>query len=89
MSTFPQPWRSTVSHWHATDRADPLWNHNRNVPLSRAWDASSDDSECETDILIIGGGMTGAALAYFLTRSAEGKRIICVDAKDCGSGASA
>jgi len=85
MSTFPQPWNSTVSHWQATNRGpNTLWNHNR--------DASFETDTVDT--VIVGGGMMGAALSYFLTREASdkgsdaGKTIYCLDAKDCGSGAS-
>ncbi|ORY26995.1 FAD dependent oxidoreductase-domain-containing protein [Naematelia encephala] len=81
MASFPQPFISSTSHWQATNRgASSLYNHNKDTcPPSQA------------DILIIGGGMMGAALSYFLTRKGaegEGKRIILLEAKDIGSGAS-
>ncbi|ORY30770.1 FAD dependent oxidoreductase-domain-containing protein [Naematelia encephala] len=81
MSTFPQPWISTVSHWQGTNRGPgSLWLHNKTGRLPET-----------ADIVIVGAGMMGSALSYFLTRPGahgEGKRIVCLDAKDCGSGAS-
>ncbi|WWC65455.1 uncharacterized protein I303_108073 [Kwoniella dejecticola CBS 10117] len=81
MSTFPQPWVSTVSHWQATNRGPTsLYLHNAHAKLPE-----------EADILIIGAGMMGSALSYFLTRPGsygEGKKIVCVEAKDVASGAS-
>ncbi|KAK8850329.1 hypothetical protein IAR55_004246 [Kwoniella newhampshirensis] len=81
MSTFPQPWISTVSHWQATNRGPTsLYLHN-----SKATPPAS------ADVVIIGAGMAGSALSYFLTRPGaygEGKKIVCVEAKDVGSGAS-
>jgi hypothetical protein len=51
MSSFPQPWTSTVSHWQATNRgASSLWNHGREDQLP---------SEV-IDYVIIGGGITGS-----------------------------
>lgn len=41
--------------------------------------------------MIIGAGMAGSALSYFLTREnafGAGKKVVCVEAKDVGSGAS-
>jgi hypothetical protein len=97
MSTFPQPWTSTVSHWQATNRgAQSLWNHGRGAALP-----------FEADVVVVGAGMMGAALAYFLTleddldvdkegkhgkhghkHKHKGKHVVVLDAKDCGSGAS-
>ncbi|KAK8847700.1 hypothetical protein IAR55_005559 [Kwoniella newhampshirensis] len=81
MSSFPQPFISSTSHWQATNRGpSSLYNHNRTV-----------SPPSEADILIIGGGMMGSALSYFLTRQGaegDGKRVVLVEAKDIGSGAS-
>ncbi|KAK4686734.1 hypothetical protein P7C73_g3382, partial [Tremellales sp. Uapishka_1] len=79
--SFPQPFVSSTSHWQATNRGPTsLYNHNKDaIPPS------------EADILIIGGGMMGAALSYFLTRNGaegHGKKIVLVEAKDIASGAS-
>jgi hypothetical protein len=53
MSSFPQSWTSTVSHWQATNRgASSLWNQGREDPLP---------SEV-VDYVIIGGGITGSLL---------------------------
>ncbi|WWD21793.1 hypothetical protein CI109_106281 [Kwoniella shandongensis] len=81
MSSFPQPFISSTSHWQATNRGpSSLYNHNKDVsPPSHA------------DILIVGGGMMGSALSYFLTRKGaegDGKKVVLVEAKDIGSGAS-
>jgi hypothetical protein len=81
MSKFPQPWRSTVSHWQATNRG----------PSSLYGHGADDALPAEADIVLVGGGMMGAALAYFLTRdgaAGAGKRVVCVEAKDVASGAS-
>lgn len=53
MSSFPQRWTSTVSHWQATNRgASSLWNHGREDPLPRE----------VVDYVIVGGGITGSYL---------------------------
>ncbi|BEJ04386.1 hypothetical protein CcaverHIS641_0202030 [Cutaneotrichosporon cavernicola] len=79
MSKFPQPWCSTVSYWQATNRGpSSLYGHSTPPPEA-------------ADILIIGAGMMGCALSYFLTRpnsAGAGKRLVCLEAKDVASGAS-
>jgi ribulose 1,5-bisphosphate synthetase/thiazole synthase len=81
MSTFPEPWNSTVSYWQATNRGrDSLWGWNKTAPLP-----------AEADIVIVGAGSMGSSLSYFITREGAygaGKKVVCVEAKDCGSGAS-
>lgn len=81
MSAFPQPSTSTVSHWQATNRGpDSLYGWNVDAPVPD-----------EAEIVIVGGGTMGASLAYFLTREGaegEGKRVVIVEARDVGSGAS-
>lgn len=81
MSTFPQPFISSTSHWQATNRGPgSLWGLNADAPIPES-----------ADLVIIGGGLAGCALAYFLTRpgaEGEGKRIVLLEAKDIGSGAS-
>ncbi|KAL1406256.1 hypothetical protein Q8F55_007951 [Vanrija albida] len=78
---FPQPYLSTVSHWQATNRGPTaLYGHNKDAALPAS-----------ADIVIVGGGMMGAALAYFLTRpgaAGDGKTVVCVEAKDLADGAS-
>lgn len=58
-------------------------------PLKHAMDISypSIESEIDTDILIIGGGITGALIAYKLIN--EGKKIVLVDRRDIGNGSTA
>ncbi|KAL7415205.1 FAD dependent oxidoreductase-domain-containing protein [Mrakia frigida] len=80
MSTFPQPFISTCSHWQATNKGpSSLYLINKDTPLPK-----------EADIVIVGGGMMGCALAYFLTRpggEGEGKKVVLLEAKDIASGA--
>lgn len=81
MPPFPQPFTSTTSHWQATNRGPTaLWNHGRDAPLPSS-----------ADIVVIGAGITGASLAYQLTRpggAGEGKRVVVLEARDVASGAS-
>ncbi|KAK8854966.1 hypothetical protein IAR55_003706 [Kwoniella newhampshirensis] len=80
MTTFPQPFVSTVSHWQATNRGKTsLFNHNRDKPLPID----------VVDYLVIGAGMAGASMAYHLTRPgvADGKKVVVLEAKDVASGA--
>lgn len=80
MSTFPQPFKSTVSHWQATNRGQTSLYNVDHGPLPEI-----------ADIVIVGGGIMGASLAYQLTRPGahgEGKKIVLLEAKDAGSGAS-
>ncbi|KAL7411653.1 FAD dependent oxidoreductase [Mrakia frigida] len=81
MSSWPQPFTSTVSHWQATNKGPKsLWNYGKESSLPKE----------RVDIVIIGAGMTGASLAYQLTRpgaAGEGKTILLLEAKDVASGA--
>lgn len=78
---FPQTFISTVSHWQATNRGpSALYLHNKDAALPTT-----------ADIVIVGGGMMGASLAYFLTRpggAGEKKKVVCLEAKDLADGAS-
>ncbi|WP_269235380.1 NAD(P)/FAD-dependent oxidoreductase [Flavobacterium flavigenum] len=58
-------------------------------PLKHAMNTSypSLDSDIETEILIIGGGITGALIAYQLIN--EGKKVVVVDRRDIGNGSTA
>ncbi|TXT10487.1 uncharacterized protein COLE_04421 [Cutaneotrichosporon oleaginosum] len=79
MPPFPQPFVSTTSHWQATNRGPTsLWNHGRDAPLPAS-----------ADIVIIGAGITGASLAYHLTReggAGVGKTVVVLEARDVASG---
>lgn len=62
-----------------------LYSHS-NPPLP----SLEIESGINADFLIIGAGLSGSALAYFLSRkggAAEGKRIVILEAKDVASGA--
>ncbi|TXT08636.1 hypothetical protein VHUM_02764 [Vanrija humicola] len=78
---FPQKFVSTVSHWQATNRGPTsLYLHDKDAELPAS-----------ADIVIVGGGMMGASLAYFLTRSGAAganKKVVCLEAKDLADGAS-
>ncbi|KFF03328.1 NAD(P)/FAD-dependent oxidoreductase [Flavobacterium reichenbachii] len=58
-------------------------------PLKNAMTASypSIDSDLNTTVLIIGGGITGALIAYKLIN--EGKKIVLVDRRDVSNGSTA
>jgi glycine/D-amino acid oxidase-like deaminating enzyme len=58
-------------------------------PLKHAMDISypSIDSDAATEILIIGGGITGALIAYKLIN--DGKKVIIVDRRDMCNGSTA
>ncbi|WVQ85703.1 hypothetical protein IAT38_007869 [Cryptococcus sp. DSM 104549] len=80
MSTFPQPFVSTVSHWQATNRGKAsLFGHNKEKSLPTE----------VIDYVVIGAGMAGASTAYHLTRPgiADGKSVVVLEAKDVASGA--
>jgi gamma-glutamylputrescine oxidase len=46
------------------------------------------NSDIEADVAIIGGGFTGLSSAYYLRKNSPGKRIVLLEAKTCGNGAS-
>jgi hypothetical protein len=77
MSTFPQPFISTTSHWRATNRGlSSLYGHGAAASLPT-----------HADIVIVDGGTMGASLAYFLSRreaEGNGKVVVLVEAKGCG-----
>ncbi|KAK8845644.1 hypothetical protein IAR55_006360 [Kwoniella newhampshirensis] len=81
MSTFPQPFKSSVSHWQATNRGtQSLYGYNKD-----------GKPPAQADIVIVGGGTMGASLSYFLTRDGAegaGRKVVLLEAKDIGSGAS-
>jgi len=58
-------------------------------PLKHAMETSypSIESDIETEILIIGGGITGALIAYKLIN--EGKKVVLVDRRDICNGSTA
>jgi gamma-glutamylputrescine oxidase len=46
------------------------------------------NSDIEADVAVIGGGFTGLSTAYYLRKNSPGKRIVLLEAKACGNGAS-
>jgi gamma-glutamylputrescine oxidase len=46
------------------------------------------NSDIEAEVAIIGGGFTGLSTAYYLRKNSPGKRIVLLEAKTCGNGAS-
>ncbi len=50
------------------------------------WQDRSGEAEHETDFLVVGAGISGASVAYWLAES--GQRVAVVDSGDAGSGAS-
>ncbi|KAI9634339.1 FAD dependent oxidoreductase [Dioszegia hungarica] len=89
MSSFPQTFISTVSHWQASNRGPTsLYNYGKGSSLSE-----------NAHVVIIGAGMTGersdakrkgASLAYQLINQGalpKGKKVAVLEAKDVASGA--
>ncbi|KIR36724.1 hypothetical protein I352_00035 [Cryptococcus deuterogattii MMRL2647] len=79
MSSFPQPFTSTVSHWQATNRGkSSLFDHSKEKTLP----------EHVIDYVVIGAGMAGASTAYHLIRPgvADGETVIVLEVKDVASG---
>lgn len=95
MPAFPQPFTSTVSHWQATVGTSRLFScclltlSLKNRGPTSLWNHGRDDPLPETaDYVIIGAGITGASLAYQLTRpgaAGEGKTVVVLEAKDVAS----
>jgi gamma-glutamylputrescine oxidase len=46
------------------------------------------DSDIEADVAIIGGGFAGLSAAYYLRKNSVAKRVVLLEAKTCGNGAS-
>ena len=75
----PFVWRERInvdpnrSHW---SRALP----QANPPLKRSLDA---------DVVIVGGGLTGLATAFHLREQSPDRRVVLLEARRCGNGASA
>jgi gamma-glutamylputrescine oxidase len=46
------------------------------------------NSDIEADVAVIGGGFTGLSAAYYLRKNSPGKRVVLLEAKACGNGAS-
>jgi glycine/D-amino acid oxidase-like deaminating enzyme len=42
----------------------------------------------DADVVVIGGGFTGLSAAYYLRKRLPGKRVVLLEAKSCGNGAS-
>jgi gamma-glutamylputrescine oxidase len=43
----------------------------------------------DADVVVVGGGLTGLSTALYLRERAPGKRVVLLDARRCGNGASA
>ena len=43
----------------------------------------------DTDVAVVGGGFTGLSTAYYLARGNPGRRVVVLEARSCGNGASA
>ena len=46
------------------------------------------NSDIEVDVAIVGGGFTGLSTAYYSRKNSPGKRVVLLEAKACGNGAS-
>ncbi len=46
------------------------------------------DKNIDADVAVIGGGFTGLSSAYFIRRNSPNKRVVLIEAKSCGNGAS-
>jgi gamma-glutamylputrescine oxidase len=44
--------------------------------------------DLEADVVVIGGGFTGLSTAYYLRKNLSGKKVVLLEAKSCGNGAS-
>ncbi|MGH9866189.1 MAG: NAD(P)/FAD-dependent oxidoreductase, partial [Candidatus Acidiferrales bacterium] len=45
-------------------------------------------ADIEADVAIVGGGFTGLSSAYYLRKNSPSKRVVLLEAKSCGNGAS-
>jgi glycine/D-amino acid oxidase-like deaminating enzyme len=70
--TVPNPRNGLVSHWYDE------------VPRSRPWLPGAHDA----DVCIVGAGFTGLWTAYYLKRADPGLRIVVLEARFAGFGAS-
>jgi gamma-glutamylputrescine oxidase len=46
------------------------------------------DRSIEADVAVVGGGFTGLSAAYYLRRKLPGRRVVLLEARRCGNGAS-
>lgn len=47
------------------------------------------DRPIDSDVVIIGGGLTGLSTAYYLRAQSPARRVVLLEARSCGNGASA
>ena len=72
--------------WPETPFVDPNRSYwARVLPAER----SPLVTDTDADVAVIGGGLTGLSTAYFLRRLAPGLRVVLLEARRCGNGASA
>ncbi len=57
---------------------------SRALPLPN----SALDENIEADVAVIGGGFTGLSSAYYIRNNSPNKRVVLLEAKACGNGAS-
>jgi gamma-glutamylputrescine oxidase len=70
--TEKQAFDPNRSHWFASQ-----WTHNPSL-----------HEDLEADVAIIGGGYTGLSAAYYIRRKTPSKKVVVLEARGCGNGAS-
>lgn len=72
------------------EASETFWkNTSKFIPnMNKVFDSLKSTHSIECDVLIVGGGYSGLSNAYFLSQANPGLRIILVEAKFCGYGAS-
>jgi gamma-glutamylputrescine oxidase len=71
--------------WHRPLALDPnlsFWARSQ-APLNPKL-----AQDLTVDVAVIGGGLTGLSSAYFIRRASPGRRVVVLEAKGCGNGAS-
>jgi len=72
-----------------------IWREPRVFPPNRSYWARSQPppnapltADISVDVAVLGGGFTGLSSAYYLRRVSPHKRVVVLEAKGCGNGAS-
>ena len=72
-----------------------IWREPRVFHLNRSYWARSQSSQnppltddLSVDVAVLGGGFTGLSSAYYIRRISPRKRVVVLEAKGCGNGAS-